>query len=185
MQMLEIREASRSCKLLEQKLIWSAHFCAGNLTIIGQHSRKSVEVVKHKPHERGGGFHNDPHESYEQVTPHPPLPSPASRSAKPSFFLPFMPHAVLRNCRCFCSPCLLSLALTFSCSPSSGKLANAQKIMAKLSFEFGLMQKNRRSRYPSPGSSFRIDSDAPLGCTLRFFFPWVCRWSICSRCNVV
>jgi hypothetical protein len=37
------------------------------LTIIGHHSRKSVEVLKRKPNESGGGFHNDPQESYEQV----------------------------------------------------------------------------------------------------------------------
>jgi hypothetical protein len=37
------------------------------LTIIGQHARKSVEVVKHKPNEMGGGFHNDPHENYQQA----------------------------------------------------------------------------------------------------------------------
>ena len=41
---------------------------SGNLTIIGQHSRKSVEVVRHKPNEMGGGFHNDPHENYQQAT---------------------------------------------------------------------------------------------------------------------
>jgi hypothetical protein len=26
-----------------------------------------VEVVRHKPNEIGGGFHNDPHENYQQA----------------------------------------------------------------------------------------------------------------------
>jgi hypothetical protein len=44
-----------------------SHTEPGNLTIIGQHPRRIVEVVSRKPNEAGGGFRNDPHESYEQA----------------------------------------------------------------------------------------------------------------------
>lgn len=69
----------------------------GNLTIIGQHPRRTVEVARRKPHEAGGGFHNDPHESYEQAslpslfqTLHPQFKCLTSVEFKPMTFLPHL-----------------------------------------------------------------------------------------------